>query len=336
MPPMRGAYAVGTKFSVRQMHCEVSTAPIDDLLVLPENELRIDKPGIATLRCAGIPGYLEKSVIVTPIQIALASPEVRRGQTTTLHVTFASSAFIGPRIDVNAFGDVTVGEPTRTDFGVDIPIAAPSSANTGAVAIQAGGFELGRFELSLVDPPATPPPATPRRGWAALDFGGQIGAFFPTVGAMDAPTIGKPTAPGDAVTAGPLAGARVGFFPTPRVGLEGEVSLGFGGYANESGVSSLLATRAQLAFRVLDVRRFGLRLITGTGVWTTLREHGTSRRTAEGEIHVGAAVTVETSQNLWLRFQLADLVTTARDAGYAHVLEAQLGIFTRFGRRDSF
>jgi hypothetical protein len=336
MPPTRGAYAVGTRFSVPGMHCEVSAAPIDDLLVLPENELQIVEPGLATLRCAGIPGYLEKQVVIAPVTVDVPSVTVQRGATTIVHVTFASVAFIGPRLDVHAFGDITLGEPTRSDFGIDVPVAAPLAAKTGGLSIQVGKYVLARVDLTLSAPPA-PPPAPPREPlhWQALDVGGQIGAFFPPSG-TSATTIGRPTNAGDVVTSGPLAGVRIGFFPIPRLGFEGELAMIAGGYNDESDVSQILATRVQLAVRAVEIGRFGLRLIGGAGAWTTLNQHGSSQRATEGEVHAGAAVTVEMTQNLWLRFQVADLVTAARDDGYAHVLETQLGIFARFGRTDSF
>jgi hypothetical protein len=333
MPPTRGAYAIGTRFSVPGMHCEVSTAPIDDLLVLPENELQIVKPGLATLRCAGIPGYLEKQVVMAPLTIEVRSADVQRGATTIVHVTLASVALIGPRLDVQPFGDITLGEPTRTDFGLDVPVAAPLAAAKAGFSIHAGSFVLGRFDLTLTAPPPPPPPP-PREPlhWQALDLGGQVGAFFPP----SASTIGDPMQDADVVTAGPLAGVRLGFFPISRLGFEAEVSMIAGGYADESGVSQILATRIQVAARAVEIGRFGLRIIGGVGAWSTLRQHGSSQRASAGEVHGGAAVTVEMSPNLWLRFQLADLVTRARDDGYAHVIEGQFGIFTRFGRTDSF
>jgi hypothetical protein len=336
-PPTRGAYAAGTRFSVAGMHCEVSAAPIDDLLVLPENELQLTNAGLTTLRCAGIPGYLEKQVVIAPVSIAVPSTTAQRGATTIVHVTIASVAWIGPRLDAQAFGDITIGEPTRTEFGVDVPVAAPLTAKTGGFTIQAGKLELGRVELTLTapPPPPPPPPITPL-DWQALDFGGQVGAFFPPTGAMSATTIGEPMNADDVVTAGPLVGVRLGFFPIARVGLEGELSMIAAGYGDESGVAQILALRIQAAVRGLEIGRFGLRLIGGAGSWTTLRKHGTSTRATEGEVHAGVAVTVEMSPNLWLRLQLADLVTEARDEGYAHVIETQLGIFTRFGRTDSF
>jgi hypothetical protein len=334
--PLRGAYATGTRFSVAGMHCEVSSAPIDDLLVLPENELRLTKPGIATLRCAGIPGYLEKQIVIAPITTALQSASVQRGQTTTVHVTFASVGWIGGKLDVQAFGDITLGEPTRTEHGLDVPVSAPLAAQRGGFTVHATGFELGRYDLALVDAPPPPPPPREPVDWRALDLGGLVGAFVPPTGVSSATTIGRPRNVADVVTAGPLIGARVGLFPIARVGLEAELGFIAGGYGDGSGISQLLTARAQLAVRAVERGRVGIRLIGGAGTWTTLRERGSSQRVTEAEVHFGAALTVETRPNLWLRLQLADLVTAARDNGYAHVIEGQLGIFTRFGRRDSF
>ncbi len=337
MPPTRGAYVVGTRFSVAGMHCEASEARIDDLLVRAENELRVTRPGRTTLYCAGLPGYLEAEVLIAPVTVALRSPQVTRGTTTTVHVTIGSVARVGDQLAVAGLGDVTVGVPIRTTYGLDVPVTVPLDATAGRLAIQSDTFELGHVDLALVapPPPAAPPPR-PSLDWQALELGGQLGAFFPPSEGGGATTIGDPTAAEDAVTGGPLVGTRLGFFPIPRLGLEAELSLAAGGYVDESTVSRLLVTRAQLAIRALESGRFGLRLIAGGGAWTTLREHGTSQRSTVGEAHAGLAVTVETSPNLWLRFQLLDLVTSARENAYAHVIEGQLGIVTRFGRRDSF
>ncbi|HEY5925291.1 MAG TPA: hypothetical protein VIV11_26590 [Kofleriaceae bacterium] len=337
LPPRQGAYAAGTRFSVPAMHCEVSKAPIDDLLVLPENELRLTTPGAATLRCAGIPGYLEKKLIVAPITVAVQSKAVMRGATTIVRVTLGSVGYIGPRLDVQPLGDITLGEPERTEFGIDIPVAAPRGAKTAGFTIQTGTFQIARIDLELVDAPEPPPPARSPLDWAALDVGAQLGLFVPPSGTGGAPSIGHPLNPGDAVTTGPFAGARLGFFPIPRVGLEAELSIIAAGYADDdAGVAQILATRGQLAVRAVESGRFGLRLFVGAGAWTTLGDRGSSQSTSVGEVHGGAAFSVETGRSLSLRFQLADLVTTARDGGYAHVIEAQLGIVTRFGRRDSF
>ncbi|HUS29665.1 MAG TPA: hypothetical protein VMZ53_14225 [Kofleriaceae bacterium] len=335
MPPQRGAYAVGTRFAVGGMHCEFSDAPIDDLLVGPENEVRMPIAGVARLRCAGIPGYLEKQVVIAPVAIQTVTPATR-GVTTDVHVTVASVAFLGEQLDVEAIGDLTLGDAQRTDFGFEVPVHVAPTATSAALSIQTGDFELGRTSLQLIDaPPPPPPPVRKPLDWRALDLGGHAGAFVPSDGGH-APTIGMPTDPADVVSGGPLVGLRLGFFPTRRVGLEGEISLIEAGHGDREGTSHVVAGRAQLAVRAVESGNLGLRVIAGTGTFTNLSESGTARVATQGEIHAGGALTIETSPNLWLRFQFVDAVTTARDDGYSHCLELQLGVVTRVGRRDSW
>ena len=157
MPPTRNAYAVGTRFSAPGMHCETGNAPIDDLLVGPENELRVTKPGLVTLRCAGIPGYLEKQIVIAPIRMLVQTP-VLRGATTTIHVTIGTVARVGTRLDVTATGDISIGPTTRTEFGLDIPVTATEHAKRAALAIRGGDFELGQIPLTIAEPSMTMPP----------------------------------------------------------------------------------------------------------------------------------------------------------------------------------
>ena len=51
---------------------EVAIGP-DDLLVGPENELLMPMAGVATLRCAGVPGYLERRVVIAPVRVDVTS-----------------------------------------------------------------------------------------------------------------------------------------------------------------------------------------------------------------------------------------------------------------------
>jgi hypothetical protein len=138
------------------------------------------------------------------------------------------------------------------------------------------------------------------------------------------------------VTGGPLVGVRVGFFPSRRVGLEGELAFISGGYADkQSGSARFVASRGQLAIRAFDRGRFGIRALLGAGAYTA-SERTTSSLATQAEVHGGVALTVAASPNLWVRFQIADQVTTARDDGYAHCVELQLGLVTRVGRRDAW
>lgn len=338
-PPTRGAYAVGARFSVAGMHCEFGDAPIDDLIVGPENEASLPMAGLARLRCAGMPGYLEKQVVIAPVRIAARAARVSRGQTTVVTLTIGSVAELGKELEVKAIGDLSTGAATRTDFGLEVPVTVAAKARRGALSVQSAGLELGRVELELVDgpPPPTPVVVEPvRPDLVAFDLGGQVGALsFPDGGR--APTLGSPTNNSDVLTGGALVGLRVGYFPISRLGLEGEVSFVRAGYTDETAdVAKLLLARGQLAVRVLEGGALGLRAFLGTGVVSTLEARGTSGKATESELHAGAAFTVETSPNLWLRFQVADVVMTARDNGYAHAVEFQLGVVTRVGRRDAW
>jgi hypothetical protein len=323
MPPQRNAYAIGTRFSVAGMHCELSDAPIDDLLVGPENEIRMPIAGLATLRCAGVPGYLERQVVIAPITVATRSHAIR-GVASTIDITLASVAFLGPDLTIEPRGDITVGDVKRTRSGFSVPVTAHEQ---GSLSIQSGDFELGRVDIAVdAPPPPPPPPAYEPIDWRAFDLGGQAGAFYPPKGPR-ASTIGHPETDAKAIAAGPLVGLRFGFFPIPRIGLEAEASLIEAGLADESGSRHLLASRGTLAVRAIETSRVGVRMLVGAGAVT-------ASNATETEGHLGAALTIETSPNLWLRFQFLDVVTTARDDGYAHCLELQLGLFTRIGRHD--
>jgi hypothetical protein len=67
--------------------------------------------------------------------------------------------------------------------------------------------------------------------------------------------------------------------------------------------------------------------------WVLARRE-TSRRGIVGEVHGGAAFTIEARTDLWVRVEALDVITTAHDAGFGHCLEIQLGVVTRLGRRD--
>jgi hypothetical protein len=337
VPPTRGAYAVGTRFSVAGMHCEFGDARIDDLIVGPENVVRMPMAGVALLRCAGLPGYLEKQVVIAPVRVATQSPRIVRGATTTVTITLASVAALGERLDVEAIGEITLGEAQRTEFGLEVPVTAAGDAKEATLSVQSAGFEIGRVALELADAPTPPaPPPLPPLDFKALDIGGFIGMFSPPASETSGSTLGHPTQRADIITGGPLFGLRLGFFPVSRVGLTGEAAIIAGGYVDEANVSQILAARGSLEVRALESGSLGLRVFAGAGALRTLETRGTSHPATDTEVHAGAAATIETSPNLWLRLQISDVVMTARDDGFAHCLELQLSVMTRLGRRDSF
>jgi len=95
-----------------------------------------------------------------------------------------------------------------------------------------------------------------------------------------------------------------------------------------------LINRAQIAARLVEDGRFGLRGLIGGDVLTTTTSSGTSKVGSLGGLHYGAAFSIETRPGVSVRIQALDVITIAQDAGYAHCLELQIGVVTRLGRRD--
>ncbi len=235
--------------------------------------------------------------------------------------------------------------PAGTAVGVPTPIDRASPIDpTGKDPRPAGtavgaanfprGLELGRIDLALVERAPPPSQSEPQIRWFALDVGGQVGALVMLSEGKAKAALGMPSNPADTLTNAPLLGARTGLFPTRRVGIEGELSLAIPGYLGHPGFSFVTSARAQLAARLVEDQRYGLRLLGGAGLLGVLSRDGTSRRTIHGAVHWGAAFTIETRPDLWLRIEALHVITSAQDAGFAHNVELQLGVVTRLGRRD--
>jgi hypothetical protein len=314
------AFAVGTRFSARGFACALEGGEPADTVVATA-------AGKTTLRCTRDSRVVEVPVIVAPVLVSTTSPPLPLGQTTRVHVTVASVAALGDRLEVSATGG-DIGDPGRTSMGITVPVTP--HASTVAIAISAGGVELGRVELAT-----TPQPAIVRDpAWFALELGGQMGALFTTFDGAGATFLGRPRDPRDTLTGGPTFGGRAGLFPVPRLGVETEIALAAPGYTDRPGLSAVAMLRAQLAARVVETQPFGLRLLAGVDELGVLVQRGTSQRSAQGAAHYGAAFTIETRPDLWLRLEAVHLLTTARDGGYASCFELSVGVVTRLGRRD--
>jgi hypothetical protein len=273
--------------------------------------------------------------VIAPIIVDGPKRPVVRGTATRIHVTVASVAAIGERLEVSPIGDLELTAQDRTAHGFDLTVTVRPGSPEAGLAIVAGAVELGRIALATVDAP--PPPtavAAPDPDWFALELGGHAGMLIPPDLGAASTWIGRPDRPGDAISNAPLVGGRIGFFPIARVGVEVEAGIATPSYAGQPGVAALVLTRGQLAVRAVEDGRYGLRLVAGADLLALLTAQGSSHRDAAGAMHFGAAFTVETRRNLWLRIQALDLVTTARNAGYAHCFELQVGVVTRVGRRD--
>ncbi len=331
-PPTRGAYAVGTRFSVDGVACTLGGHSAAERVKGEPRMVRAASPGEVQLHCGD---RLAAPLVIAPVIVAAKEAPLPRGQTTTVHVIVASVAAIGSQLTVQPIGDAKLGEIERTQFGLAVPLAVAADAQAAAVAISADGLELGRVGFDLVDAPAPPPPPpAPGTAWAAFDLAVAAGAFVPTATGTNtgAPAIGHPMSYKDVVGAGPLFGPRIGFFPTPRLGIELEGAMLT--LPTTGDRVAALAGRGQLALRAVDRDSFGLRLIAGAGAFQTLTTTGTSTNSTSGELHYGFALTVDTTPTVSLRVDALDAITTARDGGYAHNLLLELSIATRLGRRD--
>jgi hypothetical protein len=327
--PPPGAFAIGSTFSSPGMRCQLGSDT-------PAMEVVAHQFGAFPLRCGGEAGEptVEVPVVIAPILVQAELAPVARETTTKVHLTIASVGAIGEHLDIAAIGDLDLGPAERVAGGIDVAITPSASATVAGLIVRANRLELGRVSIDLVDAPKPAPVIEPESEWFALDLGAQIGGFLPPDVGTDANSLGHPIDAGDTISSGPLVGLRVGLFPTRRVGLELESSLAISSYTGRLGVAGLLINRAQIAARLVEDGRFGLRGLIGGDVLTTTTASGTSKVGSLGGLHYGAAFSVETRPGVSVRIQALDVITIAQDAGYAHCLELQIGVVTRLGRRD--
>ncbi len=328
-PPPIAAFAIGAKFSSPGLRCQLGSS---DLAL----EVVAKVAGAFRLHCGGEAGQpmVEVPVVIVPVTITAELAPIARDAQTRIHVTVASVAAIGDYLEVAAIGDLDLGPAERVVGGLDIPVTPGGAAVSGGLIVRASAIELGRVALDLVDPPAPYVPPAPESDWAGVDLGVHAGAFLPADVGTDASALGHPVDPDDAVSGGPVFGLRFGLFPTRRVGIEVESEISTSSYANRLGVAAILINRAQLAARLVEEGRFGLRALLGGDVLTTLNGAGTSKVGTLGGLHYGAAFSIETRPGVSVRIEALDVITVAQDAGYAHCLEVQIGVVTRLGRRD--
>jgi hypothetical protein len=303
------AFAVGARFRSTGLACRLGDGQAG-------REVMAREAGATTLRCDGEPAlHIQVPVVIAPVIVDVLAPKrpLPRGTATTVHLTVASVAQLGEKLEVEPEGDLGVADVRRTPHGLELAVTPREGTTSAALVVRSRGVALGRTELAIAEAPRAPAPLG--ETWLWLELGYHVGLFAPT----EAPAIDDAHKP---LVAGPLAGGRVSVFPTQRVGVEGE--LGVAALDHRGGRTGwFVSARAQLAFRAVDRGRFGLRLLGGAGLLRT-----------SGAIQYGGALTFETHPNLWLRFQALDAITAARDAGYAHCIELQLGVVTSLGRRD--
>jgi hypothetical protein len=321
-------FALGARFSSPGLRCRIGGAVL-------ANEAIASSPGAVLVRCGGEAGQpsAEVPVVIVPVIVSAQTAPLRRGTPTNIHVSVASVAPLGDRLEVEAVGDLTLGDIKRTRGGIDVEVTAGDEDGEAGLILRAGSVELGRLRLASIDPPPIVLAPT-QHDWFAIDLGGYIGAITTPQFGDDALLLGEPIDPDDTLASGPLAGVRLGIFPTRRVGLELEMGLATPSYVGRLGVAALLITRGQIAARIAEEGRFGLRALVGGGMLALLSENATSRAGSLGSVHYGGAFSVETRRNVSVRLQALHVISVARDAGYAHCLELTIGVVTRLGRRD--
>jgi len=327
--PASGAFAVGATFSSPGLTCQLGAGTAGANVVATV-------AGAFPLRCGGGPGQptVEVPVVVAPVIVAGDLAPIARETETRLHLTIASVGAVGDQLEIAAVGDLDLGTALRVPGGLEIPVTPSATAVGAGLVVRANGVELGRVAIDLVDAPAPYEPPPPEADWFALDLGAQIGAFLPPDVGGAANAIGQPLDPDDTLTGGPVAGLRIGLFPTRRVGVELETGIVTSSYTGRLGVVPLLINRGSIAARLVEDGRFGLRGLLGGDVFTTLAKGGTSRVGTVGGLHYGAAFTIETRPGVSVRLEALHVITIAQDAGYAHCLELQIGVVARLGRRD--
>ncbi len=327
--PAPAAFAIGATFSSPGLRCQLGSNE-------PGLEVVAKVAGAFSLRCGGEPGQprIEVPVVIAPVIVSGDLAPVARQTTTRVHLTIASVGAIGDHLEVAAIGDLDLGPAERVAGGLDVAVTASDTAAAAGLIVRANGVELGRVALELVDAPKPLWIPAPEFDWVAVDLGAHVGGFVPPDVGADASSLGHPIDPDDTISSGPLFGLHVGLFPTRRVGIEVESAIATTSYSGRLGVAALMINRGQLAVRLVDDGRYGLRGLLGGDVLTTLSSGGTSKVGSLGGLHYGAAFTIETRPGVSVRIEALHVMTIAQDAGYAHCLELQIGVVTRLGRRD--
>jgi len=120
-------------------------------------------------------------------------------------------------------------------------------------------------------------------------------------------------------------------WPTTRVGVEAEVGVIPTHFAIATDRATVVSLRGQLAVRLVQVGRVGLRGAVGAGALMLVSGAGDAHADTDSELHWGLGITVAVSR--WqLRLDARHLIGPARDAGYANLFELDLGVGVHFGR----
>jgi hypothetical protein len=266
---------------------------------------------------------------------AAAPPVVPRRGNLTLAFSLVDAA-AAPAVDAMASGlRVVAVEPTAT--GVDVTVAAAAGSTGGELELvlrDAPQVSLTRVALAVesAEAPVDRVTATGSPlGALRFEAGGYFGYLALPDSVDNALELGNPEDPAYRVAGGgPVVGARGALWPTTRVGFEVELAMIAAGHAG-GGRGPVLGYRGHLAFRILRDGRFGLGAVVGGGAMTLLRGRGDAEPDTDSAAHWGLGFSVALPRGLELRLDARHLLGPARDAGFAHMFELDLGFARRLG-----
>ena len=268
------------------------------------------------------------------VEVGAGPPALPRHGSLTLPFALSDPA-AASAVDVMASGlRVSAVEPTPT--GVQVTVAAAAGSTSGELELvlrDAPHVSLTRVALAVEPDPAVVERAEVRAsplGTIGLEVGGYAGYIALPRSVDNALELGNSEDPADRLTGGPVVGARAALWPTDGVGFEVELDLIAAG-SGAGGRSPVLGYRGHLAFRVLRDGRFGVGAVVGGGAMTLLRGRGDAEPDTDSAAHWGLGFSVALPRGLELRLDARHLLGPARDAGYAHMFQLDLGFARRLG-----
>lgn len=273
-----------------------------------------------------------RAVAVTLATAAGApTPVIARDRITTLTLAVASAAPLGARFEAQASAGLAVIAVRPVAGGVEIDLRADATAGTTGhlqlLAARDPALEVAAIDLAIVAraaPPPVPRVERPAPRGTTLEFGGFAGvrAFGAASG------LGAPATAADELAAGPIAGARMGYWPDGALGGELEVAATAGRHAGIDGAAGLASVRAHLVAR-RQGRRLGGRVLLGVGA-DALRSAARTSADNVLVVDLGVAGTFTTASGLTLRLDLRDDISRAERGERAHGPSATLGLTVPF------
>jgi hypothetical protein len=303
---------------------------------VPTSPVVITRVGPIALRChRGADEVAAPLLVGESLAIEVANaPHLVPRRATTLTFTLRDPA-AAPAVDAVGTGVRVLSVEAGAD-GLRVTVEPPPRggrlAHLDLVLRDAPEISLKRVALAIEVTDEAPRP----RGAPTLDVrfaGAELGAFAGYLAlpsdAGDAIELGDAGDPAYRVASGPTFGARLAIWPTHRVGIEAEVGVTPTDYAAADDRATVVAARGQLALRIVQDGRFGLRAAAGAGVLTLVSGAGAAHADTDGEVHWGLGFTIDLPRRLQVRLDARHLLAPARDGGFANAIEATTGLGVR-------